>query len=208
MTAGGACESAVPRLKLRPMKRAQSTKKLSPQLAEELLATLKARFEKHAERHPGLDWAEVRARLDAHPEKLGALHEMELTGGEPDVVGRDEETGAVLFFDCSAETPKGRTSLCYDRDGLESRKEHKPRDSALDMAAAMGVTLLTEPQYFELQKLGHFDLKTSSWLKTPDDLRKLGGALFGDRRFGRVFIYHNGAQSYYGVRGFRAALSV
>lgn len=190
------------------MKRAQSTKKLSPKLAEELLATLKARFEKHPARHTGLDWAEVRARLDAHPEKLGALHEMELTGGEPDVVGRDAETGAVLFFDCSAETPKGRTSLCYDRDGLESRKEHKPRDSALDMAAAMGVTLLTEPQYFELQKLGHFDLKTSSWLKTPDDLRKLGGALFGDRRFGRVFIYHNGAQSYYGVRGFRAALSV
>jgi hypothetical protein len=159
-------------------------------------------------RHPGLAWAMVKARLEASPAKLWSLREMEETGGEPDVVGHDAKTGELIFFDCSAETPKGRTSLCYDREGLESRKEHKPKDSAMDMAAAMGIELLTEEQYCELQKLGNFDMKTSSWVKTPADVRKLGGALFGDRRFGRVFIYHNGAQSYYGARAFRGSLRI
>jgi hypothetical protein len=159
-------------------------------------------------RHPDLNWEEVRARLAANPEKLWSLNEMERTGGEPDVVDRDEKTGELLFYDCAAETPKGRRSLCYDREALESRKAHKPKDSAMNMASAMGVELLTEAAYFHLQELDAFDLKTSSWLKTPDDVRELGGAIFGDRRFDRVFIYHNGAESYYGARGFRSELKV
>jgi hypothetical protein len=155
-----------------------------------------------------MDWEKVQARLETNPEKLGTLSEMERTGGEPDVVGWDERTGEIIFFDCSAETPKGRTSLCYDREGLESRKEHKPSGNAVDMAATMGVEILTEEEYHQLQKLGEFDTKTSSWLRTPDETRKLGGALFGDRRYGRVFIYHNGASSYFAARGFRASLRV
>jgi hypothetical protein len=173
-----------------------------------LLETLEARFAENMHRHPGLEWAKVRKRLEANPGKLWSLREMEETGGEPDVVGRDAETGEFIFFDCSAETPKGRTSLCYDREGLESRKEHKPRDSAMDMAAAMGIELLTQEQYRELQTLGNFDMKTSSWVKTPAEIRKLGGALFGDRRYGRAFIYHNGAGSYFGARAFRGSLRV
>lgn len=174
----------------------------------ELLATLKARFEKHANRHKGLEWPKVLARLESNVEKLGALAEMERTGGEPDVVGHDKKTGEYVFFDCSPESPKGRRSLCYDREALESRKEHRPEDSALDMAAAMGIELLTEEQYRELQKLGAFDTKTSSWLMTPPEVRKLGGAIYGDRRYDRVFVYHNGASSYYAVRGFRGCLRV
>ena len=184
------------------------TKKLSPEQREKLLATLKTRFEKNMARHKGLEWAKVKARLDANAEKLWSLHEMERTGGEPDVVAHDKKAGDFIFFDCSAETPKGRTSLCYDRDALDSRKEHKPKNSVMDLAAAMGVELLSEEQYCDLQKLGEFDTKTSSWLQTPADFRKLGGALFGDRRFGRVFVYHNGAQSYYAARAFRGALRV
>ena len=175
---------------------------------EELLKTLKARFGKNMKRHEGLDWAEVQARLEANPEKLGSLQEMERTGGEPDVVGHDKKTGEYIFHDCSAETPQGRRSLCYDREALESRKENKPEGNAVDMASAMGVELLTEEQYRELQKLGEFDLKTSSWVKTPSDVRKLGGSLFCDRRYGKVFLYHNGAQSYYAARGFRGSLRV
>jgi hypothetical protein len=190
------------------MKHVDSLHPWSPQEAAELLATLKARFEKNLTRHPGLDWAAVSARLEARPEKLRVLQAMELTGGEPDVVGQDAATGEVLFFDCCAETPKGRTSLCYDREGLEARKDHPPKDSALDMAAAMGVELLTEADYLALQALGEFDQKTSSWVKTPEDFRKRGGALFGDRRYGRVFLYHNGAQSYFGARGFRGSVQV
>ncbi len=190
------------------MKVAKTKKELSPKQREELLNTLQARFEKNMNRHPDLAWAKVKARLEATPEKLWALNEMETTGGEPDVVGQDEKSGGYLFFDCSAESPKGRTSLCYDREALDSRKEFKPKNSAMDMATAMGVELLTEEQYRELQKLGNFDAKSSSWLKSPDEMRKLGGALFGDRRFGRVFVYHNGAQSYYSGRGFRASLKV
>ena len=187
----------------------KSTKKeLSPKQREELLTTLKARFEKNMNRHQGLEWAKVRARLEANAEKLWSLNEMERTGGEPDVVGQDKKTGEYAFYDCSPESPKGRTSLCYDREALDSRKEHKPKSSAMDMAAAMGVELLTEEQYQELQKLGDFDTKSSSWLKTPGDIRKLGGAIFGDRRFGRVFVYHNGAESYYSGRGFRGWLRV
>lgn len=159
-------------------------------------------------RHEKLDWADVEARLEANPSKLWSLSEMEKTGGEPDVVARDKKTGEYVFYDCSAETPKGRRSVCYDGEALESRKEHKPKDSAMDMAEAMGIELLTEEQYRELQELGEFDLKTSSWLKTPSDVRKLGGALYGDRRYGRVFVYHNGAPSYYAVRGFRGSLTV
>ncbi len=159
-------------------------------------------------RHKGLEWAKVSARLEANVERLWSLHEMEKTGGEPDVVGHDRKTGEYLFVDCSAETPKGRTSVCYDREGLESRKEHQPKNTAMDLAAAMGIELLTEEQYLELQKLGGFDTKTSSWVKTPADIRKLGGALYGDRRYGRVFVGHNGAQSYYGARGFRGSLGV
>ena len=173
-----------------------------------LIATLKARFEQNSARHPKINWEKVQARLETNPEKLRALSEMERTGGEPDVVGLDERTGEIVFFDCSAETPKGRTSLCYDHAGMESRKEHKPSGNAVDMASAMGVEILTEEEYRELQKLGEFDTKTSSWLKTPDETRKLSGALFGDRRYGRVFIYHNGASSYFAARGFRASLRV
>jgi hypothetical protein len=175
---------------------------------EELLKTLKDRFEKNTSRHQGLEWSKVQARLEANAGKLWSLHEMERTGGEPDVVGQDKKTGEVIFVDCSAESPKGRTSVCYDREGLESRKEHKPATSAMDMAAAMGIELLTEEQYRDLQQLGEFDTKTSSWVKTPSDIRKLGGALFCDRRFGHVFVYHNGAQSYYSARAFRGVLRV
>jgi hypothetical protein len=181
---------------------------LSAKQQEELLGILAARFERNMNRHRGLEWAQVRARLEAHPTKLWSLHEMERTGGEPDVVGQDKETGEYIFFDCSAESPKGRTSVCYDREGLESRREHKPDNNAVEMAAAMGIELLTEEQYRALQQLGEFDRKTSSWVKTPVEMRKLGGALFGDRRFGRVFFYHNGAQSYYGARAFRGSLRV
>ena len=175
---------------------------------EELLRTLQARFEKHRDRHKGLEWAGVQARLEAQADKLASLGEMERTGGEPDVVGRDRKTGEYIFFDCSAESPKGRRSLCYDREALEARKEFKPQDAAMDMAATMGIEMLTEEQYRELQTLGTYDTKTSSWLRTPPDIRALGGAIFGDRRYGRVFVYHNGAQSYYGGRGFRGWLRV
>ena len=190
------------------MKSAKTKSELSPEQREELLGALKARFENHMKRHKGLEWARVKAKLEANAGKLWSLHEMERTGGEPDVVGHDKKTGEYLFFDCSAESPKGRTSVCYDREGLESRKEHKPKTSAMDMAAAIGIELLTEEQYQELQKLGDFDTKTSSWVKTPADIRKLGGALYCDRRYGRVFIGHNGAQSYYGARAFRGSLRV
>ena len=183
-------------------------KDLSPSQREGLLTTLKARFEKNMVRHKGLEFAQVRARLEANPEKLWSLGEMERTGGEPDVLGHDKKTGEYIFFDCSAESAKGRTSLCYDREALDSRKEHKPKNSVVDMATAMGIELLTEAQYFELQRLGEFDTKTSSWIKTPADIRKLGGALYCDRRYGRVFVGHNGAQSYYGGRGFRGSLKV
>jgi hypothetical protein len=175
---------------------------------EELLRALKARFEKNVNRHKGLEWAEVQAKLEANAEKLRSLHEMEKTGGEPDVVGRDKKTGEHIFYDCSAESPKGRRSFCYDREALQSRKENKPKDNAVDAAAAMGIELLTEEQYRELQKLGTFDTKTSSWVKTPSDVRKLGGALFCDRRFNTVFVYHNGAESYYAGRAFRGSLRV
>jgi Protein of unknown function (DUF4256) len=182
--------------------------KLSAKDREQLFGALQARFEKHTNRHQRMDWAKVRARLEANPEKLWSLHEMERTGGEPDVVSHDQKTGDYIFFDCSPESPKGRAGFCYDREGLESRKEHKPKNTAMDLAAAMGVELLTEEQYHELQKLGEFDTKTTTWLKTPAEIRKLGGAIFGDRRYGRVFIYHNGAQSYYSARGFRSSLRV
>jgi hypothetical protein len=185
-----------------------NNKELSPQQREELLRALKDRFEKNLNHHKGLDWAKVQARLEANPEKLWSLQEMERTGGEPDVVGHDKKSGEYVFFDCSAETPKGRTSICYDREGLESRKEHKPKNNAMDMAAAMGIELLTEEQYLELQTLGEFDRKTSSWVKAPADIRELGGALYGERRYGRVFVGHNGAQSYYGGRAFRGSLRV
>jgi hypothetical protein len=183
-------------------------KELSPEQHEELLKALKARFEKNNNRHKGLEWAKVQAKLEANPEKLWSLNEMERTGGEPDVVGHDETTGEYIFHDCSAESPKGRRSLCYDREALESRKEHKPEDNAMDMAAAMGIEILAEEQYRGLQKLGDFDTKTSSWLKTPADIRELGGAIFGDFRYGHVFVYHNGAESYYAARGFRGSLRV
>ena len=186
----------------------ENKKEISPAQCEELLGALKARFEKNMNRHKGLDWAKVQPRLEGNTEKLWSLHEMERTGGEPDVVGLDKKTGETIFYDCSAESPKGRRSLCYDRDALESRKEHKPKNSAMDMAAAMGIELLTEEQYRELQKLGNFDSKTSSWVKTPADIRKLGGAIFCDRRYDTVFVYHNGAESYYAARGFRGALWV
>ncbi len=185
-----------------------NNKALSPKQREELLNALEARYEKNLNRHTGLDWAKVEARLKTSPEKLWSLHEMERTGGEPDVVGQDKKSGEYVFFDCSAQSPNDRTSLCYDREALDSRKEHKPKSSVMDMAAAMGVEVLTEDEYFELQKLGEFDTKRSSWLKTPPEIRKLGGAIFGDRRFGRVFIYHNGAESYYSGRGFRGSLKV
>lgn len=183
-------------------------KKLSPEQREELLGAWKARFEKNMKRHRGLEWAKIQAKLEANAEKLWSLNEMERTGGEPDVVGQDKKTGEYIFYDCSAESPKGRRSVCYDREALESRKEHKPADNAIDMAAAMGVELLGEEQYRELQKLGNFDTKTSSWVKTPSDIRKLGGALFCDRRYDTVFVYHNGAESYYAARAFRGSLRV
>ena len=183
-------------------------KELSPEQRKELLGALKARFEKNVNRHKGLEWAEIQARLDASAEKLWSLNEMERTGGEPDVVSHDEKTGECIFYDCSAESPKGRRSVCYDHEALESRKEHKPENNAIGMAAAMGIELLTEEQYRELQKLGTFDTKTSSWVKTPSDIRKLGGALFCDRRYDTVFVYHNGAESYYAARAFRGSLRV
>lgn len=186
----------------------KNKKTLLPEQREMLLGALKARFEKNVKRHKGLDWAGVRAKLEAHTEKLWSLHEMERTGGEPDVVGHDKKTGEYVFFDCSPESPKGRRSLCYDREALDERKENKPKDNAIDMAAALGIELLTEEQYRELQNLGEFDTKTSSWVKTPADIRKLGGALFCDRRFNTVFLYHNGAESYYAARGFRGWLKV
>ena len=173
-----------------------------------LLGTLKARFEKNMKRHKGLEWTKVQARLEANPEKLRSLGEMERTGGEPDVVGHDKKTSEYIFYDCSAESPKGRRSVCYDREALESRKEHKPANSAIGLAAAMGIEILTEEQYHDLQKLGAFDATTSSWVKTPAEIRKLGGALFGDFRYGRVFVSHNGAQSYYAARAFRGSLRV
>jgi len=183
-------------------------KELSPEQHEELLRALKARFEKNMNRHKGLEWAGVQGRLEGNAEKLRSLNEMEKTGGEPDVVGHDVNTGEYVFYDCSAESPEGRRSVCYDREGQESRKEHKPENNAIDMAAAMGIELLTEEQYRELQKLGNFDTKTSSWVKTPSDVRKLGGALFADRRYNTVFVYHNSAPSYYAARGFRGSLRV
>jgi hypothetical protein len=183
-------------------------KELSPQQREELLRALKLRFEKNMNRHKGVSWAKVQAKLEDNPKKLWSLNEMETTGGEPDVVGYDEKTGEYIFFDCAAESPKGRRSFCYDREALESRKEHKPKNSALDMAAAMGIEILTEEQYRELQKFGDFDTKTSSWVQTPGHIRKLGGALFCDRRYNHVFVYHNGAESYYAARAFRGSLRV
>lgn len=191
-----------------PTKSPKTKEALSPEDRDTLLEVLKTRFEKHRNRHASLTWDQVRARLDAHPGKLASLAAMEATGGEPDVIGHDAGTGELLFVDCAAQSPKGRYSLCYDREALESRKQHKPANAALEVAAAMGVTLLSEDEYFQLQKLGEFDTKTSSWLRTPPEIRTLGGAIFGDRRFGRVFIYHNGAESYYSGRGFRASLRV
>ncbi|HEY8140993.1 MAG TPA: DUF4256 domain-containing protein [Nitrososphaera sp.] len=191
------------------MNKINSDKKgLSPERREELLRALKARFEKNINRHKGLEWAKVQARLEVNSEKLRSLNEMERTGGEPDVVGHDKKTGEYIFYDCSAESPKGRRNVCYDREGQEARKSLRPEDNAIDMATAMGSELLTEEQYRELQKLGNFDTKTSSWIKTPSDIRKLGGALFADRRYDNVFVYHNSAPSYYGVRAFRGSLRV
>ena len=185
-----------------------TNKELTDQQKKELLDLLKIRFEQNMQRHSGITWPEVLSRLEASPERLWSLHEMERTGGEPNLIGQDKQTGEFLFCDCSKETPKGRRSLCYDREALDARKEFKPENSAMDMASKMGIELLDEEQYRELQKLGPFDTKTSSWLKTPDEVRSLGGALFGDFRYGRVFIYHNGVQSYYAVRGFRGMLKV
>lgn len=183
-------------------------KDMSAKQQEDLLGALRARFEKNMSRHKDLEWAKAQAKLEAAPEKLWSLHEMERTGGEPDVVGYDKKTGEYIFYDCSTESPNGRRSLCYDREALDSRKEAKPKDSAMNMAAAMGIEILTEEQYRELQKLGDFDTKTSSWLKTPPEIRTLGGAIFGDRRYDHVFVYHNGASSYYAARGFRGSLRV
>jgi hypothetical protein len=183
-------------------------KELSKARRESLLATLKSRFEKNMDRHKGLEWSKVQSRIEANPKKLWSLNEMEETGGEPDVIGYDKKSGEYIFCDCSAETPKGRRSYCYDRQALESRKEHKPKNSALDVAAAMGIEILSEEEYRDLQQLGNFDTKTSSWIKTPADVRKLGGALFCDRRYDKVFLYHNGAESYYAARGFRGSLKV
>lgn len=182
--------------------------KLTKEQVESLLATLKARFEKNMGRHQGMDWPTIEAKLKSKPEKLRVLHEMEGTGGEPDVIGKDQKTGEILFCDCSAESPAGRRSLCYDREALDSRKENKPEGSAIEMAASIGIELLTEEEYRALQKLGCFDAKTSSWVQTPPEIRKLGGALFCDRRYDTVFVYHNGAQSYYAARGFRGTLRV
>jgi hypothetical protein len=183
-------------------------KQLSPKQKEELLNTLKTRFEKNSNRHKSIEWEKVKIKLEANSEKLWSLNEMEKTGGEPDVVGFDKKTGEYIFYDCSAESPTGRRSFCYDEDALQSRKEHKPKNSAMDLANEIGIEILTEEQYRELQKLGEFDTKTSSWVKTPSDVRKLGGALFCDFRFGKVFVYHNGAESYYAARGFRGELRV
>ena len=189
-------------------KPAYRTGRLSPEQSEELLKVLKARFEKNMNRHKGIEWAKVQAKLEANPEKLWSLDDMEITGGEPDVVGHDKKTGEYIFYDCSAESPKDRRSLCYDSEALESRKEHKPKNNAIDMATAMGIELLSEEQYRELQQLGEFDLKTSSWVQTPSAIRELGGALFCDRRYDTVFLYHNGAESYYAARGFRGLLRI
>lgn len=186
----------------------ENKKDLSAEKQQELLRLLKVRFEKNRNRHTGLEWAKVQAKLEAHTEKLWSLNEMEATGGEPDVVGHDKKTDEYIFYDCSPESPKGRRSICYDREGLESRKEHKPAGNAIDMAATMGIELLTEAEYRALQQLGDFDTKTSSWVKTPSDIRKRGGALFADRRYNNVFVYHNGAQSYYGARAFRGLLRI
>lgn len=186
----------------------ENKRKLSAEEQSAILSTLQTRFAKNTTRHKGLQWADIEAKLQAHPEKIWSLHQMENTGGEPDVVGRDEKTGEYLFFDCAAESPKGRRSYCYDRQALEERKEHKPADSAMEVADSMGIEILTEEQYRALQQLGEFDLKTSSWLQTPAEIRKLGGAIFGDRRYDHVFIYHNGVQSYYAARGFRGVLRV
>ncbi len=191
------------------MKKANNNKRELPlDQRGALLKALKARFEKNMSRHKGLEWAKVQARLEANAEKLWSLNEMERTGGEPDVVGHDKKTGEYIFYDCSEESPKGRRSVCYDREGMDSRKEHKPENNAMDMASAMGIEILTEEQYRELQKLGEFDTKTSSWVQTPSDIRKLGGDLFCDRRYDNVFVYHNGAQSYYAARAFRGSLRV
>jgi hypothetical protein len=186
----------------------KNIKELSSEQREQLLGLLKTRFEKNRNRHIGLDWDKIQIKLEANREKLWSLNEMETTGGEPDVVGHDEKTNEYIFYDCSAETPKGRRSLCYDREALDSRKEFKPENSAIDLATAIGIAILTEAEYRELQQLGKFDAKTSSWLKTPSDIRKLGGAIFADFRYNTVFIYHNGASSYYAVRGFRGSLRV
>ncbi len=183
-------------------------KELLPEEREELVGTLKARFEKNLDRHKGLEWDKVQAKLEADMDKLWSLKEMEITGGEPDVVGYDKNTNEYIFYDCSPESPKGRRSVCYDREALESRKEHRPENNAVHMAETMGIEILTEEEYRELQKLGKFDTKTSSWVKTPDHIRKLGGAIFCDRRYDTVFVYHNGAESYYGVRGFRGSLKI
>jgi hypothetical protein len=185
-----------------------SNKKLSPELQSEMLSVLKTRFDKNMGRHPGIEWMALQQKLESNMEKIWSLHEMERTGGEPDVVGFDQATAEYIFYDCSPESPKNRRSLCYDREALDSRKENKPENSALDLAEAMGIEILSEDQYRQLQKLGNFDLKTSSWVKTPDHIRKLGGALFCDRRYDTVFLYHNGAESYYAVRGFRGMLKV
>ena len=186
----------------------KNKKDLASKQQQELLNTLKSRFEKNMNRHKGIEWAKVQAKLQANNEKLWSLNEMEKTGGEPDVVGHDKKTGEYIFYDCSAESPKDRRSFCYDREALNSRKEHKPKDSAMDMAAAMGIELLTEEEYRELQKLEKFDTKTSSWIKTPSEIRKLGGAVFCDCRYNTVFVYHNGAESYYAARGFRGSLRI
>ncbi|HJZ82895.1 MAG TPA: DUF4256 domain-containing protein [Pyrinomonadaceae bacterium] len=183
-------------------------KELSAKQRAELLSTLKARFEKNMSRHKGLEWTKVQTKLEANPEKVWSLNEMEKTGGEPDVVGYEKKTGEYVFYDCAAESPKGRRSVCYDREALEAREENKPKDSAINMTAAMGIELLTEEQYRELQKLGEFDTKTSSWVKTPSEIRRLGGAIFCDRRYDHVFVYHNGADSYYAARGFRGSLRI
>ncbi|RKS02906.1 DUF4256 domain-containing protein [Flavobacterium sp. 102] len=186
----------------------EDKKQLSPEQRNELLNTLKNRFEKNSNRHPNLDWAKIQAKLEANPQKLWSLNEMEKTEGEPDVIGYDQKTDEYHFYDCSAESPKGRRSLCYDRQALDSRKEHKPQNSVIDVVTAMGIELLTEEQYRALQQFGNFDTKTSSWIKTPDEIRKLGGALFCDYRYGNVFVYHNGAESYYAVRAFRGMLKI
>lgn len=186
----------------------RNKKEISPEQCEELLKTLKVRFEENMNRHESLEWAEVQEKVEANSGKLWSLNEMERTGGEPDVVGYDKTSGEYIFYDCSTESPKGRRSICYDQEALESRKEHKPKNNAIDMAAAMGIELLSEEQYRELQKVGNFDTKTSSWVKTPADIRKLGGAIFCDRRYNHVFVYHNGAESYYAARGFRGLLRV